>query len=62
MSGTVKLIYKGFVNNQVDYTSAVDRREKIEAWRRIYGMEKFNQCAIQIRPDIKVRKRESIYA
>jgi hypothetical protein len=62
MTGTVMLIYKGFKNTSAIYRSPHHRREIIESWRRLYGMERFNQCAIQIRPDIKVKKVESIYS
>lgn len=54
-TGTVKLIYKGEVNNQENYTCLTQRNQIIEKWRKLYG-EYFEECQIQIRPDIKQEK------
>lgn len=51
-SGTVKLIYKGKVNNQAMYNDEYSRNKIIEGWRKLYKA-RFEQCAIQIRPEIK---------
>jgi hypothetical protein len=47
------LIYKNQVNNMATYRCPKERKEIIELWRNTYGMKKFEQCAIQIRPDLK---------
>jgi len=56
MTGTIKLIWKERVNNSAVYTCLPDRKRIIEQWRSVYG-EKFENCAIQIRPDVVEEKK-----
>lgn len=49
--GTIKLIHKGNAINQLKYHGAASRNKIINMWRDMYGM-RFEDCYIQIRPDI----------
>lgn len=57
-SGTIKLIWKGEINNQAKYGCLPDRNKIINMWRELYGME-FGKCEIQISPEIIEKKPQS---
>jgi hypothetical protein len=50
-TGTIKLIYKENAINQLHYNGPESRNRIINTWRNLYG-EAFENCALQIRPDI----------
>jgi hypothetical protein len=54
-TGTIRLIYKGLETVEKDYITGTHRKKIIDDWKQRYG-EKFNECELQIRPDIYERR------
>jgi hypothetical protein len=52
MKGTVQIIFKSEVVQQLNYKCETDLNNFLEKWERLYG-KKFKECSIVNVPDIK---------
>lgn len=60
-SGTIKLLYQEKVIKQIEYYSLNERRDTIVVWKQLTGI-KFDECVIQIRPNISKSVQNKVYA
>lgn len=57
-TGTITLFYKDEEVSVKNYKSGTGRKEIINDWKLIYG-ERFNECVIQINPDVDEDRRSN---